>query len=555
MVVHDSMNQIFESADRVIEGEVISKHSVVSESGSIITVNKINVNREFGVNQTEAQITVITEGGVVGNLAQVVYPSVTLNVSSTVVLTLKESQLGLLVNQAYTFDKVDFKYSTPSGSLQPHALYHSVMYAMHTELVSIVSELEEPIMDTRAAAPQIASFSPSVISAGTLEELTITGLGFGSIQGSGRVCFRNADDGGQSVVSLPPGPHYTYWSNSVIKVLVPSSMLFGNVIAGTGTVRVTTNGGETSTSTQDLNVNYAHGAVIYEEEIGQTSLIGTVNGGYELSQGPTLASLLGGSHLLQKSIDKWACNTGINFNLNGNEQVAEVFDMDEINVIGMAAPGALPSNVLGKTITTFSACGGGNGLEWQLREVDILFNPAINWYMGEGIPPTGTFDLQTVMMHELGHAHLLQHNNKEESVMHFELNENASKRFLNNETDVLGGSAIVDRSVYDAAVCSSDRMEFFNDTECDLGLVNSIDRADAIKLVVAPNPSNGNINISGIELGESFVITDFSGRTVYTNTHNTGGSFIVNLSNLHAGVYILLVIGTTSPKTQKLVIQ
>jgi hypothetical protein len=186
--------------------------------------------------------------------------------------------------------------------------------------------------------------------------------------------------------------------------------------------------------------------------------------------------------------------------------------------------------------------------------VDILFNPAINWYVGEGIAPAGTFDLQTVMIHELGHAHLLQHNNNEESVMYFQLNQSSTRRFLDNESDIQGGSTIVDRSVYEASVCSSNRMEFFNDTDCNHSLVNSVNQADKIKLAVAPNPSNGNISISGIEAGESFVVTDFSGRTVYTDTHTSSGLVNLNLTSLPTGVYILQVIGTTSSKTQKLVI-
>ena len=555
MIVHGPMDHVFQSSDRVIEGKVISKHSIVSESGSIITVNAINVNREFGVDQTEGQLTVITEGGVVGSLAQVVYPSVSLNVGSTGLFALNESQDGLTVDQSFNYDLIDKKFSTPQGYLSPEEMYHAVMHAMESQSVSILNEIENISVNERAAAPQIVSFSPSQISAGSREELTISGSGFGSLQGEGHVSFSNADNGGQGYVSLSPGPHYTSWSNSEIKVLVPSSMLFANVVAGTGMVRVTTNSNETITSNQELDISYAHGEVIYEEEIGQTSLIGWVNGGYELSVGPTFSSFIGGAQMVQKSIEKWACNTGINFNPIDNDPVSEIFGMDDISVIGMAAPGTLPANVLGKTVTTFSACGGGDGLEWQLREVDILFNPAINWYVGDGIAPSGTYDLQTVMIHELGHAHLLQHNNNEQSVMYFELNENASKRFLNNETDVLGGSTIVDRSVYDAPVCSSERMEFFNDSDCEHGLVNSIDAREKVGLVVAPNPSNGRVFITGIESGESFTISDFSGRTVYSDTHNSRGSVSLNLTDLRPGVYLFQIVGKGVGSTQKLVIQ
>lgn len=555
MVVHDSMDRVFQSADRVVEGKVISKHSIVSESGSIITLNTINVNREFGAAQTKSQLTVITEGGVVGSLAQVVYPSVSLNVGSTGLFALHESQVGLKVDQSFSYDQIEKKFSTPIGSLAPEELYHLILHAMETATVSLLNDIEDLAPIERAAAPQIVSFSPSVLSAGSSEELTITGSGFGSLQGEGRVSFSNADNGGQGFVSLAPGPHYTSWSNSEIKVLVPSSMLFANVVAGTGMVRVTINSNETITSNQELKISYAHGEVIYEEEIGQTSLIGRINGGYELSVGPTLSSFLGGAHLVERSVDKWACNTGINFNTVDNEPVSEVFGMDDISVIGMAAPGTIPSNVLGKTVTTFSACGGGEGIEWQLREVDILFNPAINWYVGDGIAPSGTYDLQTVMIHELGHAHLLQHNNNEESVMYFQLNENASKRFLGIETDVLGGSIIVDRSIYDAPICSSDRMEFFNDSSCDHALVNSIEETDDVKPIIAPNPSNGNIVITGIELGETFTISDLSGRTVYSEVHNSGGSINLDLTDLRAGVYLFQIAGKGAGDTQKLVIQ
>ena len=172
-----------------------------------------------------------------------------------------------------------------------------------------------------------------------------------------------------------------------------------------------------------------------------------------------------------------------------------------------------------------------------------------------GNPAAGTFDLQTVIIHELGHAHLLQHNNNPKSVMYFQLSQQESRRYLDSETDRYGGSSIVERSVYDAEVCSSERMDFFNDTDCNLGVVNSVQEAGTLKLVVAPNPSNGNFTVNGIEEGQSFVITDLSGRTVYINGQNSGGLVNVNLTNLQPGVYILQVIGAESPQGQKLIIQ
>ena len=540
---HTGMHEQFVNSDRIVEGKVVGQRCAFGVDGNIITINSIEVYRAFGTTSGPGQIDVITEGGIVGDVAQVVHPCVSLPINKIVILGLEELDHGSRVEFSLEYDEPTAQFATSEGLKEPTEVYNGIAHAKGTGL-SVFQEIPTWEIDERMAAPTIGSFTPSVISAGTMQELSIYGSGFGSTQGTGCVSFSNADNGGQSFVNLQAGPHYLSWSDTEIRVLVPSSVLFQTVVAGTGTVRITSHSGAVTTSPQELRIDFAKSAVLYNDQIGQTSLIGAVDGGYELEIGQGLANFLPNNGLVEKAINKWSCNTGINFKPIAGQNPSEVFSMDETSVIGMAAPGTLPSSVLGKTITTFSGCGGGNGTDWLLQEVDILFNPTVNWYKGEGITPASKFDLMTVMIHELGHAHLLQHNNNEHSVMYYELNQNASRRFLNQDSDIYGGSTVVDHSVYDASVCSNSTMDFFNDTDCDLSLVNSIEEENTLTVLIAPNPSEGLFTVQGVETGQVINIIDVSGRLQMNKVVSTARQEF-DLTHLPSGVYFLTIVGET----------
>ncbi len=98
--------------------------------------------------------------------------------------------------------------------------------------------------------PVIVSISPTTVTAGTNDVLTITGTGFEASDGgtNSRVFFANADDGGNTIIAAPAGL-VSSWSDTQIQVRVPSR-------AGTGSVTVQTASSQQATSAATLTIEY-----------------------------------------------------------------------------------------------------------------------------------------------------------------------------------------------------------------------------------------------------------------------------------------------------------
>jgi hypothetical protein len=249
---------------------------------------------------------------------------------------------------------------------------------------------------------------------------------------------------------------------------------------------------------------------------------------------------------------KWACNTGINFKLD--DEIVNLTDWahDDINLIGLSNPGQIPSSLLGKTITTFSGCGTPNGLQWNLIEVDILLNSDIEWWTSVEQPESNKFDLETAVIHEMGHAHLLQHNNNLSSPMYFQLNEGSMRRDL-FEPSIEGGNYVSTQSVETISTCGEELHEYFDVSTCDLSEINGIEEESINSISVHPNPFNNQITLSGEWKRESqYSIFDATGREVLNGNLNSSMETITT-DQLSNGIYLLEVRDDTKSSSQRLV--
>jgi hypothetical protein len=120
------------------------------------------------------------------------------------------------------------------GVSHREALYEAIAHSTGTNVFEIVRVSENT---GSRAVPEIAVVFPLEVTAGTQTILTIAGQGFGAEQGDGYVAFHNADDGGQSFVSLQAGPPYLSRSDTQIEMYVPSATLYNSTVAGTGSIR------------------------------------------------------------------------------------------------------------------------------------------------------------------------------------------------------------------------------------------------------------------------------------------------------------------------------
>ncbi len=547
----DAFEQKLETAEKILEGKVVSQHSFFGDDGKIYTSSEVEVYRVFKGN-VGFESSIITEGGVVGDLMQIVTPSVKMQVGDYGVFSISDEK-------ATEFVQIEEETGSVYGNhrfTHREALYEDIARHVGSSVIEmrrIPIDVLQPSVSADRSTPMLLAVSPSLVTAGTKTVLTIEGSGFGNEQGAGHVAFSNADDGGQSFVALQPGPHYLSWTDTEIQLYVPSATLYNNTVAGTGEVRVTNGAGNQGLSQQQVTVKYAKSEVVYNENLNSTMLVGMQNGGYEFSINQQLNAFLGNDELVRQSFEKWACNTGVNFTLGQNVVPIVDWAHDDVNLIGLSTPGQLPNYLLGKTITTFSGCGTPNGLQWNLIEVDVLLNSDIDWYVGEGSPMANQFDLSTSILHEIGHAQLLQHNNNPTSPMYFELTQGASRRQLNESTDIGGGIYIADQAVNANHTCGDESHQLYDDSNCNLSLINSIEEEAVIELSAYPNPFKDELNIV-LNSNKEGILSIYNSQGKLIRTERLSGSnSVISTNQLPFGMYFLEVATDEGRFTQRLV--
>lgn len=525
-----------ENASDVFEGKVVAQSTFFDEFGNIKTSNTIDVYRVMK-GDADFQIAVLTEGGILEDKMQIVTPSVKLKVGDYGLFVSNENQ-GNLVSQFYQIDEVTNHVYGTKVAHHREELYNEVAKTVGSSYIELKRLPQSQEVTSNKTVVQVASIYPQSATAGTQTLITISGQGFGGTQGTGHVAFRNANDGGQSFVILQPGPHYLSWSDTEIQLYVPSASLFNSTVAGTGNLEVRNGSGQVVNTNQELNIDYAKSEVVYNESLNATQLVAQQNGGYEFYQNLALAEFTDGTNQVEAAFEKWACNTSVNFKLKEELVNLAAWQNDGINLIGFSSPGQLPSTLLGKTITTFSGCGTINELQWNLVEVDILLNSDIDWYVGNATPPPGKFDLMTSILHELGHAHLLQHNNDETSPMYFELLSGSSRRFLNAIADVSGGNFVVTEAT-ESSNCSEESHQPHDKSNCNLSLINSVEDELAAEFSVYPNPFADEIQIDLKTTGQNSIsLFDQTGRLVL-NSNSTQSTFRLKTNELPTGIYLL----------------
>ena len=462
--------RVTKSSD-IIEARVIGQEGVWdAERHNIYTINTLEVYRVFKGNISSETIKVMTEGGAVGMDMLAVTPSLELSIG--------QSGIFLLESNKVNFNIPDNLYR-PSSSIQSfiqydllnvsafdiQSTYSSISYKLYQEIESLTgqSHIVQRAFDAEAshkkikalAPPTITSFSASTTTAGTSTELTINGTNFGFGRGDGKVGFKDANFGDGRYYYPPSGWAYTSWSNSQIKVIVPSR-------AGTGVVQVINNLGESGESASDLTIDYAHlnltsfspsnsvDTPFFEiQHIDDNSL-----GGYDWQMSPSFANSTAAVESFERSLNEWKCETEMNWSIGANAPNHELAN-DNVNIVRWTS---YTDSRLGVCYSRYTGCqtNGATDADWFLVEFDIEFDSTRNWYFGTVSPAANQFDFESVATHELGHGHQLGHVRASAKVMHFSIGNGQRKPQL-SITDVAAGDYVRAKSVANA-VCGRSRM-------------------------------------------------------------------------------------------------
>jgi PKD repeat protein len=477
-VVEVPLSQRANASSVIVEGKVISQHSFWNSNNTMIyTSSEVEVYKIFKGSLSTSTISIISEGGTVGLTRITADPALNLYVGDIGVFTcappthmrnLPVNISGIPQFEAYAsvqgFVKYDLDSETAADAFHTYTNVETELYPAvlepsrltYAEIQSFslhqFSTLHGPQNPTVQA---ITGIAPTTITAGTASTITITGSGFGATQGSGSVRFRNADDGGSTVI-VPHASQYVSWSSTQIVVEVPQN-------AGTGTIQVVQ--GQTFTSAQTLTISYAHLNVDFDPGSG-TEAYGTdhVNdngtGGYTWRMNTAFDADVAMRASFMRAFDSWRCATGVNWTIGATTSINDAVS-DGTNIICEDVTAPLAPGILGVCYSYWSGCASGPTIVWYVNELDIIFDDGSNispltWEYGPSLPTGSEYDFETVAVHELGHGHQLGHVISPGAIMHYAISNGTSNRAL-GANDLAGGNFVQSKSVI-ANVCGPGAM-------------------------------------------------------------------------------------------------
>lgn len=260
--------------------------------------------------------------------------------------------------------------------------------------------------------------------------------------------------------------------------------------------------------------------------------------------------------IIRIALRDWSCETGINWVIidtthaqgyieDGKSIIFIDDDLTE-STIGFTKPISLGFCYDNSTDKRFA----------YAKEIDIGFARIPNhksWdfdTVSTNDIDNNKYDFYEVVMHELGHAHYLEHINNENDIMYYgsyigPVNANDRKHIFTSPNSIEGGNYIMAKSLSmilddcEGVEVSTSNHPTYCGTMSTNDLVNS-----AFKITAYPNPFNSfiTVEIDDNQLSDATILyelTDISGKTIVYSTFKN--NYTIDLSQLNSGVYLLRI--------------
>ncbi len=427
--------------------------------------------------------------------------------------------------------------------------------------------------------PTITNFNTGVICG--VDTVTIRGYNFGTTKGD--VSFLDADQGGNIYNTLDTNDYVGPWTDSLIKVRIPSFIrhLYTpggvNHTCGGGPFKVTTAGAQVATSGNNANgmpfdVDFAVFASDKSNAPGgpkaRLNLLGDGAGqNYTLYCDTSIGRYPLKFRIAKKALREWACFTTFNVDLIYDSTKV---DGPNVNMLYMIPFGASPA--FANTPYSSGVCPqtGHRGL----LNFDVIIRSDEAWrydtVMTNNIPQNMA-DFYEIITHEFGHAMGLQHNRKSNWLMYYAGNFNTSgpilaanrKHLVITTPDIYGGQYQMFKSVAtinasDLSNCGFTDIQPNNNNCSQVGI--SEYGSNQLNAKIYPNPApRGQFTLeyeNPVNEKSVIEIRDLIGRSVYyeeTSTYDTHVEKNMNVENLKTGLYILTIKSGNAVSTFKLI--
>lgn len=301
-------------------------------------------------------------------------------------------------------------------------------------------------------SPYITYFTPQIITAGTQSILSIYGGNFGNTRGN--IWFNDIDNMGSFMQAPDSAFQNLTWSDNFIQVYVPS-INPNNRTAGTGRIIVQTAAPASLTDTSlialDIDyavTNYGYGDGSYRRYDLEND---DNNGGYTFKIHDVLYTA-NTKPCVDYAFKEWVCKTYVNFKVGGTiTNPLSQLNPNSQNIIYLADttdPVFTSSNVLATTIRHDKQCSSSlEPYSQYMAEVDIAVRDGWLWHFDTtqvSLPPNA-YDLTTVLIHELGHAHSIAHCGASVKRMYPHTTIGVAERHL-HPSDSLAGISVMGHS-------------------------------------------------------------------------------------------------------------
>lgn len=543
MLVPVSLTERVSNSTAIVEGEVVSQKSYWNTAhNNIYTLNRIRPVKIFNWNSSASHsqdFYVVTLGGVVGTTMLKVTSTLQLKVGEVGVFFGKPSSISVNASDANSqflqFDPVagpqgfihfdenkQFGHDAFNTFTVMPDLYNKLEAATGKKMI-VIGGYEEDVPTTNMA-PTVTSFSPDSLSAGTKSVVTIKGTNFGSTQGSSRVRFRDANNGGSTLYD-PEAVEYVSWTDTEIKVEVPRR-------AGTGKFTVD-NGSGTVQSSNNLVITFAQLNVVDQnKDVFQPQHIGENGTGYTWQFYTAFDANASAKQSFLRAFQNWRCGTLINWDIGATSTVNTIA-RDGTNVIRFDIGSELPNGVLGRCSSWWSGCFVGGTTLWYVAELDIVFDDGQNWNYGPGSPTNSQYDFESVAVHELGHGHQLGHVIKSSEIMHYSISNGQTKRVLSSEGDLSGGDYVMDLNLK-GGICGRSVMVALNPNFCSLipvaGFSASASTLCPTQSVTFTDTSAGSTNSFTWDFGANATPATAMGKGPHIVSYSASGKKTVKLT-------------------------
>jgi hypothetical protein len=384
--------------------------------------------------------------------------------------------------------------------------------------------------------PVITSFSPTTIHAGTGEILTINGSNFGNYGFlASTVFFRDGDGNGISDMETAPvyfnWDNIVHWNDNQIQLRVPSVGLnsFFKKPASSGQFKVKNKCSEIGLSPDILEIPYSILNVhdLNNTEVRKLIVKETDPNGVVFNFSKSILNTGIGKVIrdaFASALQTWCENTNINFTIGEDTENITASVGDNVNIITY---GSCNTNDGVACLTIGGYYSNCNTQTAILNEYDFqVVNGSANGY-----------DYYNRFLHELGHAHMLNH-----SYEHYWGGNNWSNQFL----------MYFQSPPYDhqATIKSSDKegalLVFPNSLLCGSGIgygscgTSIVEDIYKTNINIYPNPTSSSINIENKSDKRIFKvqIINLYGETLMTKYSDLD---ILNFENYPSGIYFAII--------------